>query len=86
LPTLSATLTRVSADALVDEKLGVSFYSAEFKVPESEIGKIRSVRGPQFQLRAGTPVQVTIPIRKRTALEFAFEPLFGALHRSGGEH
>lgn len=86
LPLLSAVLTRLSADALVDEKLGVSFYTAEFKVPESEIGKIRSVRGPQFQLRAGTPVQVTIPIRKRTALQYAFEPLLGTIHRSGGEH
>lgn len=86
LPLLSAVLTRLSADALVDEKLGVSFYTAEFKVPESEIGKIRSVRGPQFELRAGTPVQVTIPIRKRTALQYAFEPLLGTIHRSGGEH
>lgn len=86
LPLLSAVLTRLSADALVDEKLGVSFYTAEFKVPESEIGKIRSVRGPQFELRAGTPVQVTIPIRKRTALQYAFEPLLGTIHQSGGEH
>lgn len=86
LPLLSAVLSRVSADALVDEKLDVSYYSAEFRVPDSEIDKIRSVRGPQFQLRAGTPVQVTVPIRKRTALQFAFEPLLGAVRRSGGEH
>jgi HlyD family secretion protein len=86
LPLLSAVLTRLSADALVDEKLGVSFYTAEFKVPQSEISKIRSVRGPQFRLRPGTPVEVTIPIRKRTALQYAFEPLLGTVRRSGGEH
>jgi HlyD family secretion protein len=44
------------------------------------------VRGPNFQLRAGAPVQVTIPVRKRTALQYAFEPLLGTLRHSGGEH
>ena len=86
LPLLSSVMTRLSADVLTDEKSGESFYTAEFQVPESELAKIRSVRGPQFQLRAGGPVQVTIPIRKRTALQYAFEPLLGAMRRSGGEH
>jgi HlyD family secretion protein len=86
LPLLSGVMARLSADVLTDEKSGASFYTAEFQVPESEMAKIRTVRGPQFQLRAGGPVQVTIPIRKRTALQYAFEPLLGAIRRSGGEH
>jgi len=86
LPLLSGVMTRLSADVLVDEKSGLSFYTAEFEVPEGEIAKIRAVRGPQFQLRAGAPVQVTIPVRKRTALQYAFEPLLGTISRSGGEH
>jgi len=86
LPLLSGVMTRLSPDVLADPKTGQSFYTAEFRVPESEIAKIRAVRGPQFQLRAGSPVQVTIPVRKRTALQYALEPLLGAMHRSGGEH
>jgi HlyD family secretion protein len=86
LPLISAVLTQLSADVLVDEKLGQSFYTAELEVPENEIGEIKAVRGAQFQLRAGTPVQVTIPIRKRTALQYALEPLLGTLRQSGGEH
>ncbi|HTK57694.1 MAG TPA: HlyD family type I secretion periplasmic adaptor subunit [Sphingomicrobium sp.] len=86
LPLLSGVMTRLSADVLIDEKSGLSFYTAEFEVPDGEIAKIRTVRGPQFRLRAGAPVQVTIPVRKRTALQYAFEPLFGAVQRSGGEH
>lgn len=86
LPLLSGVMTRLSPDVLVDEKSGQSFYTAEFEVPDSEIAKIRTVRGPRFQLRAGAPVQVTIPVRKRTALQYAFEPLLGTLSRSGGEH
>lgn len=86
LPLLEGVMTRLSADALVDEKSGLSFFTAEFDVPESEIAKIREVRGADFQLRAGAPVQVTIPVRKRTALQYAFEPLLGTLRQSGGEH
>jgi HlyD family secretion protein len=86
LPLLSGVMTRLSADALTDEKTGQAFFAAEFEVPEGEIAKIRAVRGPNFQLRAGTPAQVTIPVRKRTALQYAFEPLLGVMRRSGGEH
>ena len=86
LPLLSGVMTRLSPDVLTDPKSGESFYTAEFEVPEREIAKIRAVRGPRFQLRAGSPVQVTIPVRKRTALQYAFEPLLGAVRHSGGEH
>jgi HlyD family secretion protein len=86
LPLLSGLMTKLSADALVDEKSELSYYTAEFEVPESEIDKLKAVRGPNFQLRAGAPVQVTIPVRKRTALQYAFEPLIGTLRHSGGEH
>jgi HlyD family secretion protein len=86
LPLLSARMTRLSADALTDEKSEQSFYSAELIVPESEIAKIKAVRGPDFQLRAGAPVQVVLQVRKRTALQYAFEPLLGTLRRSGSEH
>ena len=86
IPILTGTMTRLSADALTDEKTGQSFYTAEFRVPESELDKLKAVRGRDFKLRAGAPVQVTIPVRKRTALQYAFEPLLGTLRRSGGEH
>lgn len=86
LPLLSGVMTRLSPDVVADPTSGQSFYTAEFEVPQSEIAKIKAVRGAQFELRAGSPVQVTIPVRKRTALQYALEPLLGAMHRSGGEH
>jgi HlyD family secretion protein len=85
LPLLSGVMTRLSADALSDEKTGLSYFTAEFEVPPSEIAKIKAVRGQNFELRAGAPVQVVIPVRKRTALEYAFEPLISTLRMSGGE-
>lgn len=79
LPNLTGKVTRVSADSFTDERTGESFYTAEVTVPADELGKISKVRGQDFELRAGMPVQVQIPLRKRTALQYALEPLTQAL-------
>lgn len=81
LPALKGKVTRVSADAFTDEKTGASYYTAEIAVPLSELKKIEEVRGTDV-LRAGLPVSVQIPLRKRTALQYAFEPLTASLRKS----
>lgn len=81
LPPLKGKVERVSADAFSDEKTGASFYTAEINVPLAELRKIEEVRGSDV-LRAGLPVMVHIPVRKRTALQYAFEPLTSAFSRS----
>ena len=85
LPALDGVVTRVSADSLSDERTGESFYTAEISVPLAELGKIDALRGADT-LRAGIPVSIEIPLRKRTALAYAFEPLTGAFRRSFNEH
>jgi HlyD family secretion protein len=86
LPILSGKLTRLSADSFTDEKTGESYYTAEVTVPPSELRIIQDVRGEKFALRAGMPVQVLVPLKKRTALQYAFEPLTQSLWRSFREH
>ena len=81
LPALKGQVTRMSADAFTDENTGESYFMAEINVPLSELQKIEEVRGLDA-LRAGLPVAVQIPLRKRTALQYAFEPLTGAIRRS----
>ena len=85
LPALNAKVTRVSADSFTDEKTGASFYTIEVAVPESELKKIEDLRGSKA-LRAGLPVSVQIPLRKRTALQYAFEPLTSSLRKAFREH
>jgi HlyD family secretion protein len=85
LPALEGVVNRVSADSLTDERTGETFYSAEVSVPLSEMSKIDQLRGSNT-LRAGIPVGIEIPLRKRTALEYAFEPLTAAVRRSFNEH
>ncbi len=85
LPALKGQVSRMSADAFTDEKTGASFYTAEVMVPLSELKKIEEIRGGNV-LRAGLPVVVEIPVRKRTALQYAFEPLTSSLNRAFHEH
>ena len=86
LPNLEGRLTRLSADSFTDEKSGQSYFTGEVTVPRDQLRLIQDVRGHDFALRAGMPVQILIPLRKRTALDYALEPLIGGFWTSFGEH
>ena len=86
LPPLEGKVARVSADSFTDEKTGESFFTAEVALPEDQLKLLQDVRGEDFNLRAGIPVSIEIPVRKRTALQYMFEPLTAAMRRSGKEH
>ena len=86
LPDLEGTLTRLSADSFTDEKTGQSYFTGEVTVPEHQLGLIQRARGKDFSLRAGMPVELLIPLRKRTALDYALEPLIGSFWSSFREH
>lgn len=86
LPPLEGKVQRMSADSFTDEKTGESYFTASVEVLPSELAKLKEVRGPAFELRAGMPVSIEIPVRKRSALQYMLEPLTAALRRSGREH
>lgn len=85
LPILKGTITKVSADALSDEKSGKSFYQVEVTVPTSELAELRKLN-PETKLRPGLPVQILAPLHKRSAFQYLVEPLNQALWRSFREH
>ena len=86
LPNLAGRLTQLSPDALTDDKSGARYFTGEVTVAPDQIVKLRQVRGADFELRAGMPAQVLVPLRKRTALEYALEPLVGTFWSSFREH
>ena len=86
LPIMDGRITRLSADSFQDEKTGQSFYTGEITVPSKELDIIRSRRGEDFNLKAGMPVQVLVPLRARTSLQYALEPLTQSLWLSFREH
>jgi HlyD family secretion protein len=79
---LEGKVTRVSADSFTDERTGEDFFTATVDVPLSELEEIQAVRGQDFELRAGMPVSVQVPLRRRTALQYMMEPLTGAMRKS----
>lgn len=82
LPILHGRLTAVSADSFTEEQTGRSFFRITVEVPPQELRRIQDVRGEDTGLRPGLPVEVVIPLRKRTALEYFLEPLTQSLWRS----
>jgi HlyD family type I secretion membrane fusion protein len=86
LPILHGVLTKISADSFQDEKSGQRYFRSEVSVPESELAKIRKVRGAQSAITPGLPVEVIVPLRKRSALTYLTEPLLQTFWRTGREH
>ena len=86
IPIIFGKLTKLSADSLLDEKSGLAYYTAEVRVPHDQMQKLEKMRGGDFALRAGAPVAVLIPLKKRTALQYAFEPLTETMWTAFREH
>jgi HlyD family secretion protein len=82
MPLLHGVVTDISADTLTDEKTGVPYFLVRVKVPPSQLELIRQVRGAQPGLMPGLPVEVIIPLRRRSALDYLFEPLNQMLWKS----
>jgi HlyD family secretion protein len=85
LPILVGRISKVSADSFEDPRTGQRFFKIELVVPPSERDKLRKVR-QDGGLRAGLPVDIIIPLRKRTALSYLVEPLAQVLWLAGREN
>lgn len=86
LPRVEGKVTKLSADSFTDEKTGKRFFSLEVVVPPAEMAQITRVRGKGFGVRPGLPVQIVVRLRKRTALQYIFEPMEQRVWKSLLEH
>jgi HlyD family secretion protein len=86
VPTLHGAVTAVSADRLVDPKSGYPYFTAQVTVPAAEFAKVRKIKGAETSVRVGLPVEVLVPLRKRTAFQYMTEPLTRVFWRSFREH
>ncbi len=86
IPELKGVITQLSADKLNDERTGVSYFVADITVPPSEYKLLKRYRGERFHLRAGMPAEILVFLKKRTALDYALEPLLGGFWSSFTEH
>ena len=81
-PVLKGVVSEISADSFADEKTGQSYYTVEVTVPQSQLGLLDQAPGADSGVRPGAPVAVMIPLRKRSALDYLFEPFSQALWKS----
>jgi HlyD family secretion protein len=83
MPVIHGVVDRVSPDAFHDDKSGLSFFRARITVPPAEVQRVVAARPDDPPLlKAGLPAEVIVPLRKRTALEYLFEPLSQSFRRS----
>ncbi len=82
MPRLTGRLTRLSADAFQDEQSGRSFYRAQITVPADELSKLGPPEMLAESLRPGVPVEVVVPLSRRTALDYLIEPFTRHMWRS----
>lgn len=81
LPEIRGTLSRISADSLEDPRTGTRHFTAQILVPESELRAL-GVANRGSEIRPGLPVEVLIPLRRRTLMQYLLEPLNQAMWRS----
>jgi HlyD family secretion protein len=86
LPILKGKVLKISPDTFQDQKTGVHFYKAQVEVSPQAVKEISKARGGKDVLKPGLPVEIIVPLRKRTILGYLFEPLNQTFWRSFREH
>lgn len=75
LPPLEGRIVRVSANSIVDNRSGESFYLADVHVSDKALRSAGVRAEAAGGVRPGTPVEVIVPTRGRTAIEYLLDPL-----------
>lgn len=81
-PVLKGLVSRLSADSFTDERTGQSYFTVEVTVPQSQLAPLDQASGADSGIRPGAPASVAIPLRRRNAIDYLFEPFSQALWRS----
>ena len=68
-PTVDGKVTRVSADAITEERTGASYFLATIEVAADQLSRV-----PNVKLYPGMPVEATIVTGRRTMLSYLFQP------------
>ena len=86
MPFANGAVERISADRFEDERTGEPYFVADVRVSPEEMDRLGAAAGAAIPLSPGLPVEVVIPLRQRTALQYATEPLTQSIWRSFRQH
>lgn len=82
-PKVDGRVIRVSADSFVNEKSGRPFYIVDVEADPADLKRLEQASPTVSEMKPGQPVQVMIPLRRRTMLQYLTEPLSQSLWRTG---
>lgn len=85
LPSVSAEIVSLSPDTQIDQQTGHPYYRAELSVPRTQHAWLENSDAIGPRLQPGLPVQIMIPLRSRSLLDYLVEPLTRMLWRTGRE-
>jgi len=77
VPTMDGTVIGVSADRVIDEATGMSFYNVRIEIDADSLTQLRDLA-----LVPGMPAEVFITTGSRTFLQYLMHPLTNAIARS----
>jgi HlyD family type I secretion membrane fusion protein len=77
IPVIMGQIRSVSQDRLVDEASKSPYFLAVIHVPQSNLPP--EIKG---KLRAGLPTEIIVPTGSRSALQYIWQPLTNALHKT----
>jgi HlyD family secretion protein len=69
-PELTGFVSLVSADAVQDQRTGISYYTVRIKVPPDELSRLGDVK-----LVAGMPAEINVQLTPRSVLSYITRPL-----------
>jgi HlyD family secretion protein len=78
LPQIDGTVLRVSADALVEEKTGATYFKAEVSVPRETLENLDI----EDKIVPGIPADLMIVTETRTILDYLIQPLQDSMRRA----
>lgn len=76
-PVVDGKVTRVSADAVTEERTGFTYFSATVEVEADQLARV-----PNVKLYPGMPIEAAIVTGSRTMLAFLLQPLTDSLSRA----
>jgi HlyD family secretion protein/epimerase transport system membrane fusion protein len=78
LPQIKGIVLSISADSILDEVSGTSYYLARVEVLPGELEKL----GEDVKISAGMPAEIMIMSGERTMLQYLVQPVLDSLRRT----
>lgn len=86
VPILNGRVLDVSGDSFSDKEANKSFYIARIQISPETLATLNRIMKDRDVLKPGLPVEVVVPLRKRTLLQYLLEPLNQSLWKTFREN